>query len=146
MCRQAARCGSPVHCLESGDGNAQSASGLCPVWGAIQRSLVPGAAGALLKRLVLPDGSVLRAARPALPTRDTLFCDVLRDRRTLLKVGMQIQAQCSTSCCASQTPALRLCCMFMQHTELVTVVPQQTLVLSCPMAHSLLLVCCRCGT
>lgn len=42
--------------------------------------------GDLLRRLVLPDGSVLRATRPAAPTVDTLFCDVLRDRRTLLKV------------------------------------------------------------
>lgn len=131
----------PEHCLETGDGNVQSASGLCPVWGAVQRSLVPGAAGALLKRLVLPDGSVLRAARPALPTRDTLFCDVLRDRRTLLKVGMQIQAQCSTSCCASQTPALHLCCMFVQHTELVQLFHSRRLYCPAPW----LTRCCWCA-
>ncbi len=41
---------------------------------------------ALLRRLVLPDGGVLRAALPGRPTRDCLFCDVLRDKRTLLKV------------------------------------------------------------
>jgi Raffinose synthase or seed imbibition protein Sip1 len=75
--------------VASDDGDAQSMSGLClGTWGAARHSPPPAAAGALLKRLVLPDGSVLRAARPALPTRDTLFCDVLRDRRTLLKVGM----------------------------------------------------------
>lgn len=40
----------------------------------------------LLRRLVLPDGTVLRALLPGRPTRDTLFCDVLRDGRSLLKV------------------------------------------------------------
>ena len=39
----------------------------------------------LLRRLVLPDGTVLRASLPGRPTRDTLFCDVLRDGRSLLK-------------------------------------------------------------
>ena len=77
--------------LASHNFNTQSMSGLClGTRKAARHSLPPAAAGALLKRLVLPDGSVLRAARPALPTRDTLFCDVLRDRRTLLKVGMQL--------------------------------------------------------
>ncbi len=40
----------------------------------------------LLKRLVLPDGSVIRALQPARPTRDSLFKDVLRDKKSLLKV------------------------------------------------------------
>lgn len=42
---------------------------------------------ALLGRLVLKGGGTLRARLPARPTRDTLFCDVLRDRKTVLKVG-----------------------------------------------------------
>lgn len=41
----------------------------------------------LLRRLVLPDGHVLRAQLPGRPTRDCLFRDVLRDKRTMLKVG-----------------------------------------------------------
>lgn len=40
----------------------------------------------LLKRLVLKDGSILRCLRPGRPTRDTLFCDVGRDRASVLKV------------------------------------------------------------
>ena len=40
----------------------------------------------LLRRLVLPDGRVLRALLPGRPTRDSLFCDVLRDNHSLLKV------------------------------------------------------------
>ena len=40
----------------------------------------------LLKRLVLPDGSVLRALQAARPCRDSLFTDVLRDGKSLLKV------------------------------------------------------------
>ena len=40
----------------------------------------------LLRRLVLPDGSVLRALQPARPSRDSLFSDVLMDGRSLLKV------------------------------------------------------------
>ncbi len=40
---------------------------------------------ALLKRLVLPDGTILRALRPGRPTRDTLFRDVLQDGKSLLK-------------------------------------------------------------
>ena len=43
----------------------------------------------LLRRLVLPDGSVLRASQPARPTRDCLFRDVLRDGTSLLKVRQQ---------------------------------------------------------
>jgi raffinose synthase len=33
----------------------------------------------LLKKLVLPDGSVLRAQLPGRPTRDCLFADPARD-------------------------------------------------------------------
>ncbi|KAG1666518.1 hypothetical protein FOA52_014415 [Chlamydomonas sp. UWO 241] len=40
---------------------------------------------ALLARVVLPDGSVLRARGAARPTRDCLFSDVLRDGTSLLK-------------------------------------------------------------
>lgn len=40
----------------------------------------------LLRRLVLLDGSVLRARLPGRATRDILFDDPMRDRRTLLKV------------------------------------------------------------
>jgi raffinose synthase len=39
----------------------------------------------LLKRVVLPDGSVLLAAQPGRPTADCLFTDVMRDGRSLLK-------------------------------------------------------------
>jgi len=40
----------------------------------------------LLRRLVLADGSVLRALLPGRPTLDCLFADVTRDGRTALKV------------------------------------------------------------
>ncbi|KAF9592750.1 hypothetical protein IFM89_017320 [Coptis chinensis] len=40
----------------------------------------------LLKKLVLPDGSVLRAKLPGRPTRDCLFADPARDGTSLLKV------------------------------------------------------------
>lgn len=40
----------------------------------------------LLKRLVLPDGSVLRCHLPGRPTADTLFCDVTNDETTALKL------------------------------------------------------------
>ena len=43
----------------------------------------------LLKRMVLPDGSVLLCAQPGRPTLDCLFCDCMRDRTTLLKVRTQ---------------------------------------------------------
>ena len=53
---------------------------------AVYVSDLPGAHDfALLRRMVLPDGSVLRARLPGRPTRDSLFADVLRDRRSLLK-------------------------------------------------------------
>lgn len=41
---------------------------------------------ALLRRLVLPDGGVLRALLPGRPTVDCLFSDVARDGRTALKI------------------------------------------------------------
>lgn len=41
---------------------------------------------AVLRRLVLRDGSVLRAQRPGLPTADCIFRDPMRDGETLLKV------------------------------------------------------------
>ncbi|XP_020256622.1 probable galactinol--sucrose galactosyltransferase 2 [Asparagus officinalis] len=40
----------------------------------------------LLKKLVLPDGSVLRAQLPGRPTRDSLFSDPARDGTSLLKI------------------------------------------------------------
>ncbi|KAI3842556.1 hypothetical protein MKX03_034422 [Papaver bracteatum] len=40
----------------------------------------------LLKKLVLPDGSVLREKLPGRPTRDCLFVDPARDGTSLLKV------------------------------------------------------------
>ncbi|XP_065879929.1 galactinol--sucrose galactosyltransferase-like [Euphorbia lathyris] len=40
----------------------------------------------LLKRLVLPDGSILRCQHYALPTRDCLFHDPLHDGKTMLKI------------------------------------------------------------
>ncbi|XP_043690905.1 probable galactinol--sucrose galactosyltransferase 2 isoform X3 [Telopea speciosissima] len=40
----------------------------------------------LLKKLVLPDGSVLRAQLPGRPTRDCLFVDTARDGTSLLKI------------------------------------------------------------
>jgi raffinose synthase len=40
----------------------------------------------LLRRLVLPGGSVLRALLPGRPTADCLFADVARDGRTALKI------------------------------------------------------------
>ncbi|XP_068635738.1 probable galactinol--sucrose galactosyltransferase 6 [Aristolochia californica] len=40
----------------------------------------------VLKKLVLPDGSVLRAALPGRPTKDCLFTDPARDGVSLLKI------------------------------------------------------------
>ncbi|PSR96710.1 Galactinol--sucrose galactosyltransferase [Actinidia chinensis var. chinensis] len=40
----------------------------------------------LLRRLVLPDGSILRCQYYALPTRDCLFEDPLHDGKTMLKI------------------------------------------------------------
>jgi raffinose synthase len=41
---------------------------------------------ALLKRIVLPDGSILRCEYYALPTKDCLFEDPLHDGKTMLKI------------------------------------------------------------
>ncbi|KAK9935824.1 hypothetical protein M0R45_012700 [Rubus argutus] len=40
----------------------------------------------ILKRLVLPDGSVLRARYPGRPSRDCLFVDPVMDGKSLLKI------------------------------------------------------------
>ncbi|ERN19099.1 probable galactinol--sucrose galactosyltransferase 1 [Amborella trichopoda] len=40
----------------------------------------------LLKKLVLPDGSILRAKLPGRPTKDCLFSDPARDGKSLLKI------------------------------------------------------------
>ncbi|XP_058112990.1 probable galactinol--sucrose galactosyltransferase 1 [Magnolia sinica] len=40
----------------------------------------------LLKKLVLPDGSILRAKLPGKPTKDCLFTDPARDGKSLLKI------------------------------------------------------------
>ena len=40
----------------------------------------------LLRRLVLKDGSVLRASQAGVPTRDSLFTDVGRDGESALKI------------------------------------------------------------
>lgn len=40
----------------------------------------------LLRKLVLPDGSILRAKLPGRPTRDCLFTDPARDGKSLLKI------------------------------------------------------------
>ncbi|KAL3519245.1 hypothetical protein ACH5RR_017394 [Cinchona calisaya] len=40
----------------------------------------------ILRRLVLPDGSVLRAKYPGRPSRDCLFCDPVMDGKSLLKI------------------------------------------------------------
>ena len=42
----------------------------------------------LLRRLVLPDGSVLRCGQPGRPSPDCLFADPQRDGATALKVGV----------------------------------------------------------
>ena len=59
----------------------------------------------LLKKLVLPDGSVLRASLPGRPTADCLFTDVLRDGTSLLKVPPPLAP---SACCARPT-ACRAC-------------------------------------
>ncbi|CAB9520651.1 Galactinol--sucrose galactosyltransferase [Seminavis robusta] len=40
----------------------------------------------LLSKLVMPDGSLLRATQPGRPTRDCLFSDVTADQKTALKI------------------------------------------------------------
>lgn len=55
--------------------------------GPVYVSDAPGNHGfELLRQLVFPDGSVLRARLPGRPTRDCLFADVLRDGQTVLKI------------------------------------------------------------
>ncbi len=52
----------------------------------------------LLKRVVLPDGSVLLCSQPGRPTVDCIFADPMRDGRTLLKArvdGIQPLPLCS---------------------------------------------------
>lgn len=56
----------------------------------------------LLRRVVLPDGSVLRGKLPARPTRDCLFASPLHDGKTVLKVGELAAA----ACCMLATQAL----------------------------------------
>ena len=46
----------------------------------------------LLRRLVLPDGSVLRCAQPGRPTPDCLFADPQRDGASALKVRLRLAA------------------------------------------------------
>ncbi len=48
----------------------------------------------ILKQLVLPDGSVLRALLPGRPTLDCLFIDPLRDTQSLLKVWLDASKPC----------------------------------------------------
>jgi raffinose synthase len=68
---------------------AARAIGGCPVY----VSDVPGQHDAtLLKKLVLPDGSILRAQLPGRPTRDCLFADVGTDGTTALKIWNQNKA------------------------------------------------------
>jgi raffinose synthase len=40
----------------------------------------------LLKKLALPDGTILRCEHYALPTKDCLFADPLHDGKTMLKI------------------------------------------------------------
>lgn len=57
--------------------------GGCPIY----VSDVPGEHDTeLLKKLVLPDGSILRGSMPGRPTRDSLFADVGQDHETALKI------------------------------------------------------------
>lgn len=68
---------------------AARAIGGCPVY----VSDVPGQHNAtLLKKLVLPDGSLLRAQLPGRPTRDCLFADVGQDGTSALKIWNENKA------------------------------------------------------
>ncbi|KAI3443872.1 hypothetical protein Pfo_000537 [Paulownia fortunei] len=63
-------------------GSARAISG-----GAVYVSDAPGKHNFdLLKKLVLPDGSILRARLPGRPTKDCLFSDPARDGVSLLKI------------------------------------------------------------
>jgi len=65
---------------------AARAIGGCPVY----VSDAPGQHDAtLLKKLVLPDGTVVRAQLPGRPTRDCLFADVGKDGTSALKIWNQ---------------------------------------------------------
>jgi len=65
---------------------AARAIGGCPVY----VSDAPGHHDAeLLRKLVLPDGSVLRASLPGRPTRDCLFVDVGGDGKSAMKIWNQ---------------------------------------------------------
>ncbi|KAG7370171.1 raffinose synthase [Nitzschia inconspicua] len=62
---------------------AARAIGGCPLY----VSDIPGEHDVnLLKKLVLPDGSILRAQNPGRPTRDSLFLDVGQDGVSALKI------------------------------------------------------------
>lgn len=62
---------------------AARAIGGCPVY----VSDKPGQHNAeLLRKLVMPDGSLLRARQPGRPTRDCLFADVTADETSALKI------------------------------------------------------------
>ena len=68
---------------------AARAIGGCPVY----VSDKPGEHdGELLKKLVLPDGSILRAQLPGRPTRDCLFVDVGQDKVSAMKIWNQNRA------------------------------------------------------
>lgn len=58
----------------------------------------------LLRRLVLPDGSVLRCLLPGRPTADCLFQDVSRNKRTVLKVSTRLFIACMHWGCRRPVP------------------------------------------
>ncbi|KAF3453742.1 hypothetical protein FNV43_RR04183 [Rhamnella rubrinervis] len=71
-----------LHPASEYHGSARAISG-----GPIYVSDAPGKHNfELLKKLVLPDGSILRARLPGRPTRDCLFSDPARDGVSLLKI------------------------------------------------------------
>lgn len=54
----------------------------------------------LLRRLVLPDGTLLRCLQPGRPTLDCLFDDVMRDGTSVLKVIFPpVEEERHVSCC-----------------------------------------------
>lgn len=61
----------------------------------------------LLRKLVLPDGTILRCQHYALPTRDCLFENPLFDGKTLLKLWNLNKVWCFTLfCCLGDAPSL----------------------------------------
>lgn len=60
----------------------------------------------LLKRLVLSDGTLLRCTQVGRPTLDTLFQDVTRDEKSVLKVMMTHHQESSTACFMRRLPCL----------------------------------------